>query len=351
MSDQYTWWRQALKLAGDCRELTRDQIRMLGASESDPQSGFFRRRRYKDAPFIPVAIWFQDGKLVCLDGGKSASEPHAVWVSCLRHPVTEATYRAVLDSGEAWPDEPPAPPKDHNQVKTGDAAVDLEAEFKAEMETATTFLKKPVETQEQADKIAVWAKKVAEIKTKADAEFDVEKKPIREEAKRVDDRWRFRQDIESFAKLLKRSLDSWLKELGRREAERQRLAREEADKLKREAEAKAREAEKAKTLQEGGVATLFAEEVNREAEALAEKARRADQEAAARSVSAGRTGAKVSLRTYYVHEITDYDALLMALKDEPEVREAVDKIAARIARTAGAPVPAGMKRVEDRKAA
>ena len=40
----------------------------------------------------------------------------------------------------------------------------------------------------------------------------------------------------------------------------------------------------------------------------------------------------------------------MALKDTPEVREAVEKVAGSIARGKG-PVPAGMERIEEKRAA
>ncbi|RWH18034.1 MAG: hypothetical protein E5X18_14405 [Mesorhizobium sp.] len=59
----------------------------------------------------------------------------------------------------------------------------------------------------------------------------------------------------------------------------------------------------------------------------------------------------MSLHTYWVANITDYDALVVALKDEPEVREAIEKIAGRIARNKDAALPAGMERVPDKRAA
>ncbi len=53
----------------------------------------------------------------------------------------------------------------------------------------------------------------------------------------------------------------------------------------------------------------------------------------------------------FAGEITDYDALILAIKNEPEIREAVDKVVARIGRNEDAAVPAGMIRVEDKRAA
>ena len=53
----YDWYFKALDVAGDCGELTRDQLKALGISEGDPQAGFYRKRQFKDGPFVPVAIW------------------------------------------------------------------------------------------------------------------------------------------------------------------------------------------------------------------------------------------------------------------------------------------------------
>ncbi|WEX10331.1 hypothetical protein [Chelativorans sp. AA-79] len=346
MADQWAYWRKALEMGGG-RELRRDQIEQLAPSESDPQSGFYRRRQHKDGPYLPVAIWRgEDGALFCLDGDRpvEAGKINEVWVWSLKWPISEELYRSVA-AGGAWPDEPPAP-IGHNQQKTGDPCEDLRAEFMAEAELANEFLKKPVQSQEQADKIAVWAKKISGIANKADGAFKVEKQPVLDEARRIDDRWRWRQDAAALVKALKRATDAWLNELRRQEEERQRKAREEAERLRREAEEKARKAAEADRQTD-----LERAAAQKEAERLAREAEEREKEAQARDVSAGRTGAKVSLRTFYTARITDYDKLVMALRNESEVREAVEKIANRIARTQGATMPDGAERHEERRAA
>src|SRR5690606_23805235 len=91
------------------------------------------------------------------------------------------------------------------------------------------------------------------------------------------------------------------------------------------------------------------EEAAKEAERKAEAAAAADREAAARNAAAGRTGAKVALRTFTSAEVTDFDALLMALKDRPEIKEIVQTLANRAAKS-GVELP-GMKITEERRAA
>ncbi|MES0071871.1 hypothetical protein [Mesorhizobium sp. M0058] len=359
MTDQYGWWRQALKLAGGGgRELTRDQLALLSLSEDNPESGFFRNRPFKDAPLVPVAIWRDGQRIICLQGGKEA-DAQQVWSYACRNPISEALYHSVL-AGGAWPDEPPAVAKEHNlPAKTGDLHKDLAVELAAEKEMAEAFLKKPITTQEQADQAAIWSKRLAAINKKATEQFTVEKRPWLDGGTAVDDKWReVRTDSEALGKKLKKHLDAWLAEQARLERVRQQEARDKADRIRREAEAAAQRAadlanEAAANAVEGGggVASLFSEEVEKEADRLAQQAADADREAQARPVFAGRTGAKVTQHTYWIATITDYDALLQAVKNDPEVRQAVENVAARIARNKDATVPAGMERVEDKRAA
>lgn len=372
-ADQYAWWRQALKLAGGYRELTHDQLLLLGPSADSPESGFFRNRPFKDAPLVPVAIWRDgSGTIFCLQNDKQA-EADKVWNYACRNPITEALYHSVL-AGEAWPDEPPSVSKDHNlPAKTGDLHKDLIVELSAEKETVEGFLKKPISTQEQADQAGVWAKRLAGIATKADEQFNVEKRPWLDGGNAVDDKWRdVRTDAKELAKKLKKHGEAWLKELDRQEQERQRKAREDADRIRREAEAAAkRVADAARAAEEeqaqrnaiakpAGLAASFEQESQQEAdliEAEAEAKRLvqqvadAEREAQPRPVFSGRTGAKVSLHTYWIASITDYDALVLAVKDDPEVRQAVELVAARIARNKDATLPAGMERIPDKRAA
>ncbi|BCH12001.1 hypothetical protein MesoLj131c_62590 [Mesorhizobium sp. 131-3-5] len=370
--DQYAWWRQALELAGGYRELTHDQLLQLGPSADSPESGFFRNRPFKDAPLVPVAIWRDaSGTIFCLQNDKEA-EADKVWNYACRNPITEALYHSVL-AGGAWPDEPPSVAKEHNlPPNTGDLHKDLASELAAEKETVERFLKKPIETQEQADQAGVWAKRLAGIAKKADEQFTVEKRPWLDGGNAVDEKWRdVRTESSGLAKKLKKHGEAWLQEQDRLEQERQRKAREEAARIQREAEAAAqraadaaRGAEEEKARREAdtspGIASLFAQEseqeakrleAEKEADRLAQQAADAQREALARPVFAGRTGAKVSLHTYWVAKITDYDALVLALKNDPEVRDAVEKVAGRLARNKDATLPAGMERVPDKRAA
>lgn len=367
MSDNYAWWRQALKIAGDCRELTRDQLALLSPSADTPESGFFRNRPFKDAPLVPVAIWRDaSGKTICLQGGKEA-EADRVWNYACRNPITEALYHSVL-AGGAWPDEPPAiseasVSKDHNLPKSGDPLTDLAHEFEAEKELAESFLKKAITTQEQADRAAIWSKRVAAIAKKATDLHKVEKQPSLDEGRKIDDKWRDLKELPAeLSKRLKRHMDAFLQEQDRLEQERQRKAREEADRIRREAEDAARKVAEAERAAEekasAGVASSFEAETQREADRqsaqreadrLAQQSADAEREAQARNANAGRTGARVSLRTFVSARVVDYDKALLALKDHPEMKALVDQLANRAVK-AGMEI-AGVERLEERRAA
>lgn len=289
-------------------------------SDGDAQCGFYRRRLFKDGPFVPVAIWRgEDGDLVALVDGKAADAAD-IWTWVCDKPITEVEYRKVI-AGEGWSDEPRAATVPSNMP--ADPFEALRIEFAAEQEVAAELLAKPVTEQVHADQIAVLTKRLSGIKSKATNLHKTEKQPSLDEGRRIDTKWRdLKEEPDTLTKKLKRHLDAYLNELDRLEKERQRIAREEADRIRREAEAAAEAA-----AQEGNA------EAAAEADRLEREAAAAAREAQARNASAGRTGARVSLRTFTFATITDFDALLMALKDRPEIRECVETLANRAAKS------------------
>lgn len=320
----YAYWTNAL--AGD-----------LGSvSDGHPQAGFYRRRLHKDGPFVPVAIWRNaEGNVVALADDKLV-DASDIWTWVCDKPITEAEYRKVC-AGEGWSDEPRAATVPSNMP--ADPFEALKIEFAAEQEVAAELLAKPVSEKNHADQIAVLTKRLSAIKNRATDLHKVAKQPSLDEGRAVDSKWRdLKEEPDVLGKKLKRHLDAYLLEQQRQEQERQRAAREEADRIRREADAKAAEAAKA------GNAEAAAE-----AERLQQEAAAKDRESETRNASAGRTGAKVSLRNYTVATITDFDALLMALKDRPEIRELVETLANRAARS-GVELP-GMTITQEQRAA
>lgn len=316
------WWQEAL--AG----------RFGPIHDSDPQQGYYRTR-FKNKPWEPVAIWFEDGRWNAMRGER-AVDAAEIWTWCCRNPITYEAYTKAIEGG-GWDDEPEAPKIGHNLPE--DPYEALQVEFAAEKEQAETFLKLPIKTQADADRAAVWSKRLATIAKKATDLHKVEKQPALDEGRRIDDKWRaLKDDPADLSKRLKRHMDDYLREQQRIELERQQRAQEEANLKRREADEAARFASVANDDAAAG-----------EAKRKQEEAAQAERDAQARNASAGRTGAKVSLRTFVYAEITDYQALLIALKDRPEIREVVESLANRAARS-GVELAGMMIRSEQRAA-
>lgn len=296
MSDQYASWRAAL--AGET----------VAIHDAEPNSGFYRVKR-KSGEIHPVAIWRDaTGTHATLNG--ETVEPSAVWPWAAKRPVTYEAFQAFMD-GKGWPDDAPraeAPASadlsaaENPRAVAGDNSGDTDAaeamrlELAGEQELADKFLAQPIDDQKSADQVAVWSKRIAELKSRADKAFQAEKAPHLEACRQVDERWRWRQNADALVRRLKGHIKPWLERLHAEEQARARAAAEEARKRQEEADRLAAEA------QANEVAAAAAEEARARA---AEAAKAAEVQ----RTGAGRTGAKVSLRTVNEVVITDLSAL------------------------------------------
>lgn len=136
------------------------------------------------------------------------------------------------------------------------------------------------------------------------------------------------EKLEKAAKVLKAKLKDYADEKDRIEREAKAKREEEARKAKAEAEALAKKAEESGTI---------SDEIDAKA---AQKAAKQTATAARRKVSTGvksasGVGRTLALRTTKHVEITNINALFMALRDEPEVVEALTRVATRIVRAKG----------------
>ena len=312
--DLWRWWLRALE------EPLKIGTAALPVHSVPSGNGFYRVRR-KGAPWEPVAIWLTAEGWHAMRNGDSVppDQIETLWSYACRNPVTEDAYDQAM-RGEGWDDEPEAAPT----VDNDDPFVELTLLYNTEREAAKTLLAKPLAAQSEADKVAIIAKRVAELANSADRKFEIEKEPIRKQAKAIDDKWRdLREGAKELTKALKRHSDAWLAYLKRRELERQQKAREEAEKARKEADEKLRLAEQAND--PTGDAVMAA------GEAMA-KLKEAEREAAPQKVQTGRTGARLSLRTFYSAEITNQDELYQAVRDDQLVRDALQTVADRAAR-------------------
>jgi hypothetical protein len=312
--------------------------------DGDPQQGYYRVRR-KDSPWEPVAIWQDEDSgtwLAYRDGKDVRAED--IWTWCCRNPISFEAYEKAM-AGGGFDDEPKQAPGIGDNSGEADPFDALRIEYLGEKELAEEFMKQKVTTQAQADKVAIWAKRLTTIKTKAEGLHKVEKQPHLDAGRAVDDKWReLKTEPDELAKRLKAHIKSFLQEQIRAEEERQRKAREEAAKFRAAAEEKAaRAAADTGNSDEENAATAS------EAAIMAQRAADLEQEAEARKVNAGRTGARVSMRTVKVGVVTDYAkaaAALVAMKHKDLLTE-IDRLAQRAA-TADMPFD-GMEVREEEK--
>lgn len=318
----WTWWQNAL--AGNVGPM----------HEGQPEQGYYRTR-FKGGQWEPVAIWLDDGGAWLAMRGERMVDAADAWNFCRTHPVSYEAYQKAIE-GAGWDDEPPAPAIGHNLPSDPFEALTLE--YEAEAEQAKEFMKTPVTTQDQADKAAIWAKRLTSIKNKATDLHKVEKQPHLDAGRNVDNKWRgLKEDPDTLAKKLKAHVTPFLQEQQRLEYERQQRERDEAERKRREAEALAAQADVSDTAAQA------------EAERLQQEANKQEQAAQAQKPQAGRTGARVSLRTFVSARITDYDKALKALGNHPEMKALVETLANRAIR-AGVELD-GVERYEEQRAA
>ncbi len=298
MTDQYDAWRRAL--AGET----------VTIHDAEPNSGFYRVKR-KSGDLHPVAIWRDPSGAVVAQLNGEAVDVANVWPWAAKKPVTYEAFQDFM-AGKGWPDDAPQAvhveqeqpdAADNPRAVAGgnsgdaDAAEALRLEFAGEQDLAREFLAKPISSQEEADRVAVWSKRVGELKNRADKAFQAEKAPVLEQGRQIDERWRWRQDAEALVKRLKSHVLPWLEKLKAEEQARAHAAAEEARKQQEEA---ARLAAEAAPGDDG--AAQAADEAQAKAAEMAKAAE-------VQRTGAGRTGAKVSLRTVTDVVITDLPAL------------------------------------------
>lgn len=314
----------------------------IGTSElpihaNEYQLGYYRTR-FKDGPWEPVGIYpDEDGIVVGFRNGKPANDIQELFLWSCRHPISHEAYVKAIEGG-GFDDEPEkAPGLGHNSGEA-DPFDALMMEYLGEKEMAEEFLKTPVKTQADADRAAIWAERLKKIASKATAFHKVEKQPFLDGGRKVDEKWRdLKEQPGAVVDKLRAHVRPFFNELKRQEEERQRIAREKADQERRDAEEKIRLAnETAAKAQEGDLA---AEKAKQDAADATRRAKEAEKEAEARKVSAGRTGARMGMRTEQVPVVTDYVKAATALlgMNNADLKKEIDRLAKKILK-AGVPL-------------
>ena len=317
MSDEFHYWREAL--AGN----------KMAISADHPQSGYYRKRAGKDGPWLPVAIWTrkETGEQVARVAGEMV-DPLSVWTWVADKPTTKEAAQQAFKTG-SWPgDAPPvtAAPMGDNNPPTD--PVDL---IPLEVAAADEFLSKVgvIKTQVDSDVASNKVGNLRDLTKKADAAHTAEKAPHLAAGRAVDEKYRCRDAAAAAIKKLLAAVTVF------QNAEKERLqkiANEKAAKGRAEWERQQAEL-RAKAEAEAALKQTHIDEVL----AAAPLPPPPKPPEPVKVQSGGALGKKVSLRTVKVATIADYDKALVALRDHPELRELVQKLADRACK-AGVPL-------------
>jgi hypothetical protein len=280
-------------------------------SPSHPQAGFYREPRKEHygarRTFRPVAYWpNENGQLHCRIGDDDVTPQRALelWTRVGQHPVSEQAYREVAQNGGLWPDEHELvamgdnqPPDDESFEGLRDAIEPLAREAEERLKGG------PIQDQDEANRIANLADRLAELWKKAEEQRKADRKPHDEELKRIQARWSPLQTAAEVYKNLKYRLTTpW---------------------LQRQTEAQQQEAEAAAARGEPAAAD-------------------------APRPRAGTRGRAQTLKSTKKARIDDYAVCLKFFEDSEDVRGTVQMLANRAVR-AGAKVP-GVTVIEDARA-
>ncbi|MER8602836.1 hypothetical protein NKH48_03440 [Mesorhizobium sp. M1233] len=357
MTDFYAYWREEQAQPGvNARDTDRRDL-----------AGFYRMKGAKTKPDYPVALWMNAAEKLLLKVGRQKPIEEKTdafwdflgsgWFHCIA--VEHAEYLKAFETGE-WSDGKPArqvekvvePPKEPEQapapqevanapsvripgvpVAAGDnggppLGQEIAEQVKAENLLLNQLTATPVTDKDTAEKVGECVNRLRALKSRGEKEHEIAKAPWLEGGRIVDNA--FNPSVKAAAAGIKLGADRVTAFL------RAEQARLEAIAL---VEAAAKQAE-----------------LNRQAKEQAELAGKPVEEVEVRQVQPKQVLAKVggaagrsitaNQRRHYRAEITNFYALLDALKDEPAIREAVEAIAHRLANTKDAAIPAGMKVVE-----
>ncbi len=318
MTDEFHYWREAL--AGNKMAIHADH----------PQSGYYRKRESKGGPWLPVAIWTpKGGDAQVARVADKMVDPLDVWTWVADNPVDKAAAQQAFKTG-TWPGDAPAvtaaPMGDNNPPSEPVELIPLEVQAADEFLAKVGVIKTQVDSDIASNKVG----NLRDLKKKAEAAHKTEKEPHLAAGRAVDAKYKPKiDDADGAVKRLLAAVTVY--------------QNAEAARLRKEAEAKAaaeRAAYEKQLAAQRAAAEKEAAATQTTLEEILDATPAPPPPKPAEPVkvkSGGATGRGVSLRTVKVATVTDYDKAMVALRDHPEMRELVQKLADRACK-AGVPL-------------
>lgn len=325
MGDIWQHWRDAL--AG----------REVAIHEGKPQAGFWKLRRRKDGPWLPVAIWEADGAMICVVAGEAEADVARVWTWCAKRPITEEAYRH-WEQHKAWPDDIPAPAA--RGIGDNRPPATLAERVAETVGAALAWVgATPIDSQLQADIAGNRLTALRDLAKEIKGEWDAKREPILKADLALAQEYKpLAAAIAEVVSRIRDAVNGWIA------AED---ARRRAEAAKAEAEFRAAEAARRKAEEERRAAIQTAAAEGKPMPSLLPL----PEPEAPRKVQnvqiGGAIGQKLGARKTTIVVVTDHAAALAYFADHPKVRELIEKLAAAAVK-AGAEVPGTEKREEKR---
>lgn len=291
--------------------------------EGKPEPGYYRTRAYKGGPFLPVAIWKEGEQMVCRVGAQMA-DVNETWLYCADKRVPKADAMHAFETGR-WPDEPP--PIQTRSNMPSDPFEALKVEIDDKQAQAEEWLKAhpEVKTQQDANLARNMQAALLGLNERADEIFEAEKRPIRQQGKAVDDKFRFRQAVADVAVRLRKAYERFLvAEENRQKAEAEAKLKAEQERVL--AERQRLEADRATKVRDDPVSALTeAPPQMPELPLVAEPVK---------IQAGGGVGRKAGLKDNWIGIIEDYPATLAHFAQHPDVRGVVEKLVKHVVKDA-----------------
>jgi hypothetical protein len=296
-----------------------DHARLLAGERvpvnaNDPISGYFRTKRVKDGPYLPIKITrvpgdFEDSFDILLNGRPSTTEGIG-WPYPARHPITKEAYDYFMAEGR-WRDIDDVVERQQNGNNAPtDPDILLAEQIEAAKAGAKAYAK--IEDDETATRAQTLRSRLLELSGQADKARVAEKEPHLSASRDVDAKWQpLVKDAKATADMLRASLsDHETRKLQARRAE-EKLAQEAAERERKAilADAEAMAAQTGKPVVIEAIAPLPV------------------QPAAPAKIkgAAGRAASVSTVRV--VHSVTDFQALALHFREYPEVKALLVKFA------------------------
>lgn len=324
--DEFQFWRDAL--AGKDVQINPD----------DPQPGYYKARRGRGGPWLPVAIWRISDGLVARHG-PDAVEPSEIWTWCAGNPIDKQVAKYAFEHGSFPGDVAPA------EIGHNAPPESISERVREYADQALEWLKgiSRIASQKDADMAANYRAELLRLSKAAESERKEKVQPHVDAQKQINAEYK---PIVDAAKDAADDLRKALSEFMRAEEARQREEAKRRWEAEQEAARKERErveAERAALEQEDPIAALTSPEPELPSAPAAPDPVKVN--------AGGQRGRKAGLREVTSYVVVDHAAALAHFADHDDVKALVQQLAARTCKAAKEAIVPGVEKRTEKVAA